>query len=76
MIFENLSKMASQKVEFCLKKKTARAQIFRYFRYESRNNKAHLLYSEYQMWVLTVDERHCCFQFKLKKYSTGYIFFQ
>ena len=54
MIFENLSKMASQKVEFCLKKNTARAQIFRYFRYEKRNNKGHLLYSEYQMWVLTV----------------------
>ena len=31
--------MASQKVEICLKKKKPpRAQIFRYFRTESRNN--------------------------------------
>ena len=32
--------MASYKVEICLKKKNPpRAQIFRYFRIESRNNK-------------------------------------
>ena len=32
--------MASSKVEFCLKNKNPpRAQIFRYFRYESRNKK-------------------------------------
>ena len=32
--------MASQEVEICLKKKKPpRAQIFRYFRIESRNNK-------------------------------------
>ena len=32
--------MASKKVEICLKKKNPpRAQIFRYFRIESRNNK-------------------------------------
>ena len=36
--------MASQKVEICLKKKNPpRAQIFRYFRIESRNNYAFLL---------------------------------
>ena len=33
--------MASWKVEICLKKKNPpRAQIFRYFRIESRNNKS------------------------------------
>ena len=36
--------MASYKVEICLKKKNpSRAQIFRYFRIESRNNEASLL---------------------------------
>ena len=30
--------MAGLKVEICLKKNPPRAQIFRYFRYESRNN--------------------------------------
>ena len=30
--------MAGLKVEICLKKNPRRAQIFRYFRYESRNN--------------------------------------
>ena len=35
------SKMASLKVEICLKKKNPpRVQIFRYFRIESRNNKS------------------------------------
>ena len=40
MIKKNPSKMASSKVEICLKKKNPpRAQIFRYFRIESRNKK-------------------------------------
>ena len=30
--------MASYKIEICLKKKKAWAQLFRYFCYESRNN--------------------------------------
>ena len=40
MIKKIPSKKASWKVEICLKKKNPpRAQIFRYFRIESRNNK-------------------------------------
>ena len=41
MIKKIPSKMAGKKVETCLKKKKpTRAQIFRYFRIESRKNKA------------------------------------
>ena len=32
------SKMASFKFDICLRKKITRAQIFRYFGYENRNN--------------------------------------
>ena len=39
MILKIMSKMASLKVEICLKKKNPpRSQIFRYFRIESQNN--------------------------------------
>ena len=34
--------MVSYKVEICLKKKPTRAQIFRYFPYESRNKDGHI----------------------------------